>query len=462
MKRILFILLIFVFAQNVFGQGINFQGVARSANGTILANQKISLKLSIITGSNTSTPDYIEIRSVATNTQGIFSVVVGDTGTISTIGIYASISWKTSSKFLKVEMDPNNGINFISMGTTPLQYVPFSYYSNGVDAANVAGILPVKSGGTGVASISDLKVALVLDKVNNTSDLNKPISTLTQTALDLKLNAADTSKYTKQTYSDSALVAKQVLIGLKLNAADTSKYTKQTYIDSSLLTKLKISDTTAMLSSRIARDTLSLSNRIDLKLNTNAVFLPTIVIGTQQWMRENLDVVTYRNGDVIPQVTDQTTWAGLTTGAWCYYNNEAANGAIYGKLYNWYAVNDSRGLAPQGWHIPSDAEWTTLSTLLGGEAAAGGKMKSTGITRWTTPNTSATNESGFTGLPGGYRYLDGVSSFNTPDGSKGRWWSTTESDSTNGWSHWLSYISGKLNRNYGEKKNGYSVRCIRD
>ena len=188
MKRILCILLIFGFAQNAFGQGINFQGVARSANGVILASQKISLKLSIITGTATTSPDYVETRSVSTNAQGIFSIVVGDTGAISTIGTYASISWKTSTKFLKVEMDPNNGTSFISMGTTPLQYVPFSYYSNGVDAANVAGVLPVKSGGTGVATISDLKVALVLDKVNNTSDLDKPISTLTQTALGTKLS----------------------------------------------------------------------------------------------------------------------------------------------------------------------------------------------------------------------------------------------------------------------------------
>ena len=432
MKRILFTLLIFVFAQNVLGQGINFQGVARSANGTILASQRISLKLSIITGSNTSTPDYTEIRSVATNTQGIFSIVVGDTGTISTIGTYASISWKSSSKFLKVEMDPNNGINFISMGTTPLQYVPFSYYSNGVDAANVAGILPVKSGGTGVASISDLKVALVLDKVNNTSDLDKPISTLTQTALDFKLNAAD-----------------------------TSKYTKQTYIDSSFLTKLKISDTTAMLSSRIARDTLSLSNRIDLKLNTKAVFLPTIVIGTQQWMRENLDVLTYRNGDVIPQVTDSTAWAALTTGAWCFNNNDAANGEIYGKLYNWYAVNDSRGLAPQGWHIPTDAEWATLSTLLGGDEEAGGKMKTTGTTRWTSPNTGATNESGFSGLPGYSRYLDGR--FYSP-GPGTFWWSATEENSRV-YYRFTDYVIRRLGRsstNNDGKKMGYSVRCLRD
>ena len=225
MKRILFTLLIFVFAQNVFGQGINFQGVARSANGTILASQKISLKLSIITGTATTSPDYVETRSVSTNAQGIFSIVVGDTGAISTIGTYASISWKASSKFLKVERDPNNGINFISMGTTPLQYVPFSYYSNGVDAANVAGVLPVKSGGTGVAIISDLKIAMTFYNVNNTADLSKPISTLTQSALDLKLNKADTSKYTKQTYTDSALLTKLSITG---NAATATSATTAT------------------------------------------------------------------------------------------------------------------------------------------------------------------------------------------------------------------------------------------
>ena len=216
MKKILLTLLIFVFTQNAFGQGINFQGVARSANGTILANQKISLKLSIITGSNISTPDYIETRSVATNTQGIFSIVVGDTGAISTIGTYASISWKTSSKFLKVEMDPNNGINFISMGTTPLQYVPFSYYSNGVDAANVAGVLPIKSGGTGVTSLSDLKVALVLDKVNNTADLDKPISTLTQAALGTKLNKADTSSLSSRLDGINSILTEDSRYNIKL------------------------------------------------------------------------------------------------------------------------------------------------------------------------------------------------------------------------------------------------------
>ena len=183
-------------------------------------------------------------------------------------------------------------------------------------------------------------------------------------------------------------------------------------------------------------------------------------------MRENLDVMTYRNGDVIPQVTDATAWAGLTTGAWCYYNNDPLNGAIYGKLYNWYAVNDPRGLAPQGWHIPTDAEWTTLGTLLGvtdglgyNWVDAGGKMKTPGITRWTTPNTSATNESGFAGLPGGYRYAHGpfnkVSEF-------GFWWSATETSADRASVRLISYNNSTLWNFYLEKQYGYSVRCLRD
>ena len=189
------------------------------------------------------------------------------------------------------------------------------------------------------------------------------------------------------------------------------------------------------------------------------VFLPTVVIGTQQWMEKNLDVMTYRNGDIIPQVTDPTAWKALTTGAWCWYDNSAANGAIYGKLYNWYAVNDPRGLAPQGWHIPTDAEWSTLGTLLGGNAAAGGKMKSTGITRWNSPNTSATNESGFAGLPGGFRETTG--SFELI-GSENYWWSATEFDSYDAWWRGQHYFFSNLSRRNSNKKYGYSVRCVRD
>ena len=146
-----------------------------------------------------------------------------------------------------------------------------------------------------------------------------------------------------------------------------------------------------------------------------------VKIGNQIWMQRNLDVTTYRNGDPIPMVADNTIWQKLTTGAWCYYDNDSATyAATYGKLYNWYAVIDQRGLAPAGWHIPNNEEWDVLvRKLLGGIRIAGGKMKETGTMHWLMPNSNATNSSGFTGLPGGYRYNNGKF-FDM--GTSGNWW----------------------------------------
>lgn len=193
--------------------------------------------------------------------------------------------------------------------------------------------------------------------------------------------------------------------------------------------------------------------------SNTAVFLPTIVIGSQQWMSKNLEVAFYRNGDLIPQITDPTVWASLTTGAWCYYNNDSTMGTKYGKFYNWYAVNDPRGLAPQGWHIPSDLEWTTLGTTLGGSSIAGGKMKEAGTLNWTSPNTSGNNNSGWAGLPGGYRSNDGTFGDVTVTGS---WWSATENVTTTAWYRGLTYSGGGIYIYDANKRVGFSVRCVRD
>jgi len=199
-----------------------------------------------------------------------------------------------------------------------------------------------------------------------------------------------------------------------------------------------------------------------------------VTICSQVWSTSNLNVTTYTDGTVLPQVTDLTTWANMTTGAWCYYNFDSANGAIYGKLYNWYAVagiynaasltNPSlrKKLAPIGWHIPSDAEWTTLTDCLGGESVAGGKMKETGSAHWKIGNI-ASNSSDFRGLPGGNLYLNNGISVNF-GGIKiyGNWWSSTEYDATNSKLRALQYslvkvTSGSLNKIYG-----LSVRCLKD
>ena len=187
----------------------------------------------------------------------------------------------------------------------------------------------------------------------------------------------------------------------------------------------------------------------------NCVQAP-VTIGTQTWDKCNLNVTTYRNGDVIPQVTNQATWANLTTGAWCHYNNDPANDAIYGKLYNWYAVNDPRGLAPVGKSIPTDAEWTTLTTFLGGESVAGEKMKETGLCYWNSPN-NATNSSGFSAFGGGFRNVNG--SFNVLN-IGGYWWSSSLFDASNAWWRNLSNNSVSIARTFASRVTGMSVRCL--
>jgi len=183
----LFNLLFFqVYAQS----GLNFQGVARS-NNSILASQFISLKLSILQGGPAGVVDYVETRSVMTNAQGLFSVVIGDTGAKNTIGNFSTIHWKNSSKFLKIELDPNAGNNFTTMGITQLQSVPYAnyaFYASSVEAESISGTIGIAQGGTGVNSLSALKTTLGIDKINNTADTAKPISNLMQAALDSKLS----------------------------------------------------------------------------------------------------------------------------------------------------------------------------------------------------------------------------------------------------------------------------------
>jgi len=196
----------------------------------------------------------------------------------------------------------------------------------------------------------------------------------------------------------------------------------------------------------------------------------TVTIGSQVWMAENLKVTHYRNGDPIPHVTDSGVWSGLTSGAYCEYNNDVNNVTTYGRLYNWYAVDDSRNIAPEGWHVPTDEEWKQLEMYLGMSQAQadasgwrgtdeGGKLKATGTTHWSSPNTGATNESGFSALPGGGRYLNGY--FDTM-GYLASFWSSTESGSYGAWGRHLSFSHSQVYRSDYSKRDGFSVRCVRD
>lgn len=188
----------------------------------------------------------------------------------------------------------------------------------------------------------------------------------------------------------------------------------------------------------------------------------TIVIGNQEWMAENLKTSIYRNGEPITTNLTFQEWlnsAITQVGAWTFYSNNSQYDCPFGKLYNWYAVTDSRHVCPSGWHEPTDGEWTTLTDYLGGESVAGGKMKSTGLQYWISPNFDATNESGFSGLPGGSRFSSGQF---TNIGLNGIWWSSSENALAYAWDRSLNYDDANAVRFAPNKTNGSFVRCLRD
>ncbi len=185
----------------------------------------------------------------------------------------------------------------------------------------------------------------------------------------------------------------------------------------------------------------------------------TVTIGTQIWMAENLKVTHYRNGAPIDNITDNTEWGNLTTGAYCNLNNDEGTVDTYGRQYNWYAANNTNSICPTGWHIPSDAEWTTLINYLGGSDTAGGKMKESGTAHWSNPNLGATNSSGFTALPGGYRNNLGIfdETYNY-----GFWWSSSHFNDTDGSIIYLFHNYAGVWGGNASKKRGYFIRCIKD
>ena len=242
LNQFLMILISVAFLTNLNAQtGLNFQGVARTASNAVIASQDITLKLSILQGSATGLTEYVEVRKVTTNAQGLFTAVIGDSLTISTLGKFSDIDWKLSPKFLKIEIDPAAGNNFITMGTTQFQFVAYAKFANSVLAENISGIVPVARGGTGSNSLTTLKSNLALDKVNNTADSSKPISKSTQSALDQKLNIVDSTK---------------------------------AYVTPFQLASFKFSTTTSSI------DTINLSNRINLKSNSVDIVLGFIIIGS--------------------------------------------------------------------------------------------------------------------------------------------------------------------------------------
>jgi len=379
-------------------QGFNYQATVRNAAGDLIVNQNVYFKFNVMLNSQTSVPVFTETHYVPTDDVGQVNLIIGQ-GTATT-GTFSTINWGNGNYYLGIEL--NTGSGYVAMGTTQLLSVPYALYAN--------------SSGNAQAPTPDLATVLAVNNGANNSQIK---------------NLADPTD------------AQDAVTKVYTDAINTQLQTQITALQSQI---------TALQNAIIAP-------------------LPNVTIGTQIWSTTNLDVTTYRDGTPIPQVTDPTAWAGLTTGAWCYYANNTANGTTYGKLYNWHAVrgihdNDpntpNKILAPLGWHVPSNSEWNTLINYLdpnanGGIATpnlAGDKMKSTGTTLWTSPNTGATNSSGFTGFPGGLRSYDGTF---LSIGNVGGWWCSDDA-----WTRDINYNSGSAYLNTYGQEVGFSVRCVKD
>jgi uncharacterized protein (TIGR02145 family) len=258
----------------------------------------------------------------------------------------------------------------------------------------------------------------------------------------------------KKSIKDSKGV--RATVDMAYNSGERLKYTSVSGNNKTVMTDIPTSDKTVTFTFTECKD------------GDNNHY-PVVQINSQLWMAENLKTTSYNDGTAIPNKTIDENWAGAFTGTYCDYNNTPANSTTYGRLYNWMAVdnnaatkvasNGGKNVCPTSWHIPTGTEWTILTTFLGGESVAGSKLKETGTNHWASPNTGATNETGFTALPGGYRHEFGTY-FDI--GSGGYWWSSTDDYIAGAWFWYLGYYVNSVGSYHYNKHYGYSVRCVRD
>jgi len=412
-----------LFAQSP--QAFKYQAVVRDGSGEIIANQQVGMQISILQGSVGGTAVYTETHTVTTNDFGLINLNIGE-GT--TDGDFSAIDWSGNSYFVKTEMDTSGGTSYVEFGIIQLLSVPYALHA-------------------------------------------KTVQTYTETDPQVGSNTTD---YISK-WNGSALVTSSIFdngnVGIgtespnsKLEVNGKVIVTGGIDVSGSVITNLadptaaQDAATKAYVEARIIE--LLLQQGIGSISDYDGNEYEIVKIGRQVWIAENLKVTHYRNGDTIPDGTGTGDISGETDPEyWFAYNDDLNNVSTYGRLYTWHTITDSRNVCPAGWHVPSDAECTTLETYLGDSSVTGGKMKETGTSHWNSPNTGATNESGFSGLPGGYRHNNGGFS-NT--GSHGLWWSSTEDDAAYAWYRLLYHDGANLGRYFGFKKSGFSVRCLKD
>ena len=472
--RIIFMVFFPIFAVAQAPQKINFQSVLRNTTGEVVSNSSVSLRISILSGTVTGTIVYSETHAKTTDAGGLMSLQIGG-GTVSS-GVFGNIDWGGASHFIKLEADFSGGSNYVVLGTQELMSVPYALYASKTDTSvlNLTNRLATKLSGTDTASLSN-RIDLKLTKTDTASLSNR---------IDLKLNKTDTASLSERinTKLNSSVIDLGIRTGdiiywdenlrkFRILAPGTAGQVLKMSSGTNPVPVWGTDATTSVPAFSPCGTTIS-----DIDGNS----YNTVLIGAQCWTKENLRVRRYNSTN--PDLNGRSilfdasggsggasdTWKNLKIGAHTIYAHDSttttpSNLTEYGYLYNWYAAKgiyttgdiqstDTLNICPSGWHVPTNADWTTLTTELGGESVAGGKMKSIGT-------AGATNESGFSALPGGVR--NSVGSF-LDIRNNAFFWSATELDDSNAWNRYLNYNVGLVYVNYSNKSFGASVRCLRD
>jgi uncharacterized protein (TIGR02145 family) len=397
-------------------QAFKYQAVARDTSGSVLVNQSISFRVGIMQDSVNGMLVYSETYIATTNQFGLVNLEIGNGIIIS--GIFADIAWQDGPYFLKIEMDASGGTNYQFIGVSQILSVPYALYSSATGDTSMwiktGNNIYFKKGNVGIG-IENADNSSILELNSNSKGLLIPRMTANQ-RISITLPASGRLVFQTDEPSGFYFYEGTKWVGLA--------------------------------------DSESLSGCIDFDGNA----YPTMFIGNHQWMAESLRVTHFQNGEAIPNITDGMLWSNLTSGAYCWYENNQVTNAKFGALYNWFAVYDNRKLCPAGWHVPSDQEWYSLAVLLGGENIAWGKLKSVNDV-WQDPNLDATNISGFSGLPSGSRQNTGEFFYL---GYHLFSWTATETSYNLARYRWLRYDNSQLNQGVAGKTNGFSVRCVKD
>ena len=441
-------------------QGIPYQAVARNADGSIMAQSPVNLTLTIQDGTFNGPIVYGESHALTSNDQGLVSCVVGMGTPVQ--GSFANIDWGNGAKFLHVLM------NGIDLGTQQLMSVPYALYSNNVSVrvSETGDSLFVGSELVIVPGISAANnIPIVLGCTDNAAcNYNSGATQNDNSCLYLNATCDDGNTNTINDVINASCACAGILLVSGCTNSQACNYNPQATTDdgSCLLEGSSCNDNNVNTINDVITLDCVCAGTPSLFVQGNGVtdidgnFYPSIILGTQEWMQQNLQVTKYRNGQALINAVTNSSW-NTTNGAYGIYGGSNVNNTNYGKLYNWYAVNDSRGLCPTGWHVPTTIEWSTLENYLGGTSVAAGKLKT--VDGWNTPNLGATNESGFTGLPGGYRFTDGTYWYNL---QIAQWWTSTNANTTIAHASRLYYQNeGVINSTY-DKKIGSSVRCLKD